>query len=118
MPIDLRLQFGKKEVKYSLKTKDQAEAKLLVRQASVEFVRKCEAYRKGVVSNDEPIRNLVLNEESIQRICEKWKYLMLEGDERMRMSDLPDSEHQEQMAIRHRGYWLHFGKQFERVWSY
>lgn len=60
VPVDLRSVFGREEFKYSLRTKNFQEAKRLVRQASADFDRKCQAAR-AQASSQIAVRKSVLD---------------------------------------------------------
>lgn len=99
VPVDLRSIFGKEESKHSLKTKNFQVAKRLVRQASVEFDRKCQAAR-AQISSQIAGRKSVLDESTVQGICELWRCHALAGDEYGRQQGLSDEEFAEQAAAR------------------
>jgi hypothetical protein len=98
-PNDLLSIVGKPETKYSLKTKDFHEAKRLVRQASAEFDRRCEALRARPSSNVAG-RKVVLDENTIGGICELWRCSALAGDEYGRQQGLSDEEFADQSGAR------------------
>lgn len=99
IPVDLRSVFGENESKHSLKTKNFQEAQRLVRQASVEFDRKCQAVR-AQISSQLAGRRSVLDESTVQGICELWRCDALAGDEYGRQQALSDEEFAEQAAAR------------------
>lgn len=72
VPAGLRRAFGKAEEKFSLGTKDYHQAKRLVRQASVDFDRKCAAIRQQMQA-DFP-SPLVLTGEAIRDVCALWRH--------------------------------------------
>lgn len=98
VPMDLRSAFGKVEVKFSLKTKEFQEAKRLARQASAEFDRQCDELRRQ--SSTASARQLVLDESSIQGLCELWRHHALAGDEYRRQQGLTDDEYEQQTTDR------------------
>jgi len=98
VPSDLRSIFGRNEEKYSLGTKDYHEAKRLARQASVEFDRKCSALRQQRLAST-PV-SVILDDDTIHKVCSLWRYHTLAGDEHTRRSGLSDNEFVEQSSAR------------------
>jgi hypothetical protein len=71
IPNDLQRHYGKREVIYSLRTKDRREAERLTRQASVRLDDEFEAVR-GQQSG--PPRQLaVADDEAIRTVCEAFR---------------------------------------------
>jgi len=81
VPIDLQRHLGKREEKFSLKTKDRQEAKRLARQASADFDRRCQRLRRQVSARQGPGRPRVIDDALIQEICALWRHQVLAGDE-------------------------------------
>jgi len=81
IPVDLRPILGKCEEKYSLRTKDYAEACRLARQASAAFDRRCQRLRDEIRSRQGAKRSLVLDEALIREICDLWRHDVLSADE-------------------------------------
>jgi len=98
VPADLRSLFGKAEEKFSLGTKDYHQAKVLARQASANFDRKCASMR--LHSQADTPAPLVLTEDTIGDICALWHRHTLAGDEHTRRSGMPDADFDEQSAAR------------------
>jgi len=98
VPADLRSAFGRAEEKYSLGTKNYHEAKRLARHASVEFDRKCSALRQQRRASS-PVA-AVLDGNTIQTVCNLWRYHTLAGDEHTRRCGLSEHEFEQQSSAR------------------
>ncbi len=98
VPGDLRAEFGKSEVKFSLKTKDFHQAKRLVRKASAEFESRCSLLRQQKGSG--VAQEVLLDESTIQGLCDVWKYNCLSSDELSRQQGMNDSEFEDQANTR------------------
>ncbi len=94
IPRDLVKHFGKKEITYSLKTKDHRAAKSLCSQASAKLDREFEQLREGIAAPEVKVLNVV-NDDAINSICTAWKYHALEGDAASRTQGLSDEEFEE-----------------------
>lgn len=82
VPLDLLEHYGKEEIKFSLKTKEYAEAK---RKAAIETARQFtefEQVRKGALMS--PLRKM--SPEDIQRAADEFTHDLLSGDEAERKS--------------------------------
>ena len=74
VPVDLQPDLGKREEKYSLKTKDPAEAKRLAHRASVEFDEKCERIRAELEGRDlDSTPAQAITDDLIQETCALWR---------------------------------------------
>lgn len=91
VPADLQPYLGRAEEKFSLKTTDFNEAKRLARQASVDFDRKCAEVRQQFQSEGSG-QQTVLDEATISQLCNLWRYLSLDGDEKTRQEGLSVAE--------------------------
>src|SRR5690606_8931467 len=99
IPFDLQTHYGRKEIVYSLKTKDFREAKRLSRQASAAFEAEIEAIRdqrppeakKQITSIDQGV---------IKNLCDYWRYQCLSTDVWARAQGLSDAEFDEAKAQR------------------
>lgn len=102
VPVDLQPYWGKREEKYSLKTKDPALARRLVRQAAVDFDEKCERLRADLRrrNGEGPIQPIT--DPLIQAICSLWRQQVLAGDERARAEGMSPEEDDDQRAARQR----------------
>lgn len=92
VPADLQSHYGRKEIIYSLKTKDYAEAKRLVRRASAALDEEFDSIRIGQQAI-EPKTLTVLDDETIQQICDQWRYQCLTTDAWSRSNSLSDTEY-------------------------
>lgn len=81
IPRDLQPYLGKSEEKFSLRTKDYAEARRLVRMASVDFDKRCQRLRDEILARQGGKNSLVLDDDLIQEICTLWRYQALANDE-------------------------------------
>jgi len=96
IPKELQAHYGKREIVYSLRTKDRQEASRLVRQASAKLDSEFEAIQKPV---DLPTQRLtVLDEETVRDICDLWKHECLDGDVWYRSQGLSDTEYEQRQA--------------------
>ncbi|HYW92752.1 MAG TPA: DUF6538 domain-containing protein [Gammaproteobacteria bacterium] len=104
VPIDLQRYLGKREEKFSLKTKDHQEAKRLVRQASADFDRRCERLRAELRTRQGGVTPRVIDDALIQEICALWRHHALACDEYSRQegwfSDELDERTEERRATR------------------
>lgn len=100
VPVDLQPHFGKAEEKYSLKTKDLAVARSLVRQASVDFDRRCTLLREKLKGRQLRGTPQLLDDRLIHELCELWRHQALAGDEETRMEGEFNDELDEQYAQR------------------
>ncbi len=100
VPKDLVSVLGKREIVFSLKTKDKAKALPLVRKASVEADELFEQARATRLERL-PRQVEVMTDELIARICERWRYCVLDGDAQTRQEGISDAEWEEQNADRH-----------------
>lgn len=98
IPNDLQRHYGKREVIYSLHTKDRREAERLVRQASVRLDDEFEAAREQ--QSGPPRQLAVADDEAIRAVCEAWRHNALDGDAWSRQQGLSDDEFDEQAAER------------------
>ena len=99
VPVDLRSIFRKDETKYSLRTKNYQDAKELARKASAEFDKQCRVARAQTWGSKAGSTS-VLDESTIEGICELWRYHALAGDEHGRQQGLSDEEFTEQAEAR------------------
>ena len=99
VPKDLRDHFGKREIVYSLRTKDRAEAMRLVRRASVDLDEQFERLRAERAGRA-PRTLSHVDDQVIETLCERWRYNALAGDAWGRAQGLSDAEYQEQCAQR------------------
>lgn len=100
IPADLQQEFGKKEEKFSLRTKNYTEAKRLAHQASARFDEKCQKLRKRTFSQNADQETFILDSAVEQEICEIWKFHTLDGDEWARQQGLFSDEFEEQSQAR------------------
>lgn len=90
IPKDLHVLYGRKEIVYSLKTKDAREARRLARQASVTIDAEFEARR--IQRPPERPRTLsVLDDATIHGLCDTWRHECLSGDVWSRAQGLSDA---------------------------
>ena len=82
IPADLQSHFGKKERKFSLRTKDRAKAAALVRKFSVEEDE--EFSRLRALKNKEFQTVTTIDNAFIQEICKRYHHAVLHGDENLR----------------------------------
>lgn len=99
IPKDLHVLYGRKEIVYSLKTKDAREARRLARQASVTLDAEFEA-RRGQRPPERPRTLSVLDEATIRGLCDTWRHECLSGDVWSRAQGLSDAEYEEGRARR------------------
>jgi len=66
IPRDLQSYLGKREEKFSLRTKDLRESKRLVRHASAEFMRRCARLRSTLQAWGVPRDPEVIDEMLVQ----------------------------------------------------
>ncbi|MEJ2631703.1 MAG: hypothetical protein P8011_18565 [Acidihalobacter sp.] len=93
VPDDLQPYLGK-EVKYSLKTKDRADANRKVREASVAFDQRCDALREQDRLRRQLPPSGPITDALIQQLCDLWRHMALAGDEENRIDGLlNDSEY-------------------------
>lgn len=96
IPKELQSHYGKREIVYSLRTKDRQEASRLVRQASAKLDAEFEAIQKPA---DPPHQQLtVLDEDTVRGICDLWKHECLEGDIWYRSQGLSEAEYEQSQA--------------------
>ncbi|WP_156782086.1 DUF6538 domain-containing protein [Acidihalobacter aeolianus] len=104
VPVDLQAYMGKVEVKFSLKTRDPAEARSLARQASADFDRSCARLREQILSRQFKGEPRLLDDATIQEICALWRHQALDGDEATRMAgefnDELDEHHAQRLETR------------------
>lgn len=81
IPRDLQPYLGKSEEKFSLRTRDPAEARRLARQASVDFDQRCERLRKEIRSRQGRREPLVIDDDLIRELCDLWRHHTLSADE-------------------------------------
>ena len=82
IPVDLQDFFGKKERKFSLKTKDRAKAAALVRKFSVEEDEEFSRLRS--LKNKEFQTIATVDDEFIQEIRNLYQFTVLSGDDNLR----------------------------------
>ena len=99
IPKDLHVLYGRKEIVYSLKTKDAREARRLARQASVTLDAEFEA-RRNQRPPDRPRTLSVLDDATIRGLCDTWRHECLSGDVWSRAQGLSDAEFEESRARR------------------
>ncbi|AOU97938.1 hypothetical protein BI364_08160 [Acidihalobacter yilgarnensis] len=85
IPVDLQLYLGKREEKFSLKTRDPQEARSLARRASADFDRRCAMLRDEIAARQRSGTGRVVDEALIQEICMHWRHQALAGDEQIRI---------------------------------
>lgn len=98
VPKDLQRHVGKREIVYSLRTKDKAEAVRLVRRASVDLDERFERIRAEQAGKPSMLSHL--NDEVIDTLCDRWRHNALSGDAWSRSQGLSDAEYEEQHAQR------------------
>lgn len=81
IPRDLQPYLGRKEEKFSLRTRDPAEARRLARQASVDFDKRCERLRQEIHSCQGRKEPVVVDDALIRELCDLWRYQTLSADE-------------------------------------
>lgn len=96
IPKPLQAHFGKKEIVYSLRTKDRQEASRLVRQASAKLDAEFEAIQKPIKPANQQLT--VLDEATVGGICDLWRYQCLEGDVWYRIQGFTDDEYEQRQA--------------------
>ena len=84
IPRDLQPYLGKSEEKFSLRTRDPAQARRLARQASVDFDARCASLRKEIERRQGGKKPLVIDDALINEICALWRHQVLAGDEHQR----------------------------------
>ncbi len=82
IPLDLQEHYGKKERKFSLKTKDRAKAAALVRKFAVEEDE--EFSRLRALKNKEFQTITRIDDEFIQDLCKRYHFAVMQGDENLR----------------------------------
>ncbi|WP_198005558.1 DUF6538 domain-containing protein [Thioalkalivibrio thiocyanodenitrificans] len=100
IPVDLQPYLGKREERFSLKTKDHREACRLARQASASFDRRCQRLRDELRARHGEKTQLLLDDNVIQEICALWRHHALAGDEYSRQEALFSEEFEERAAQR------------------
>ena len=99
VPKDLYAHYGRKEIIFSLRTKEYREAKRLVRLQSVRLDNEFEAIR-----NQRPpgkTRTIsVLDEATIKGLCDTWRHTCLSTDVWSRAQGLSDAEYEDARAQR------------------
>ncbi|MCW9013928.1 MAG: site-specific integrase [Gammaproteobacteria bacterium] len=100
IPSDLRGYLGKSEEKFSLKTKDQATARRLARQASVDFDCRCQRLRDDLQTSQGSKTTRVIDDSLIQEVCDLWRHYTLSGDEYSRREGLFSEELEERAEER------------------
>ena len=81
IPRDLQPFLGKVEEKFSLRTRDPAEARRLARQASVDFDGRCQRLREEIRSRQGRKEPLVIDDDLIRELCDLWRHHALSADE-------------------------------------
>jgi DNA-binding GntR family transcriptional regulator len=99
IPRDLQAIYGKREIIYSLKTRDHREAERLVRQASASLDNEFDE-KRARPTLVEPLRLSLADESAISHICDLWRHQCLNGDAFNRSSLLTDDELDEMEASR------------------
>lgn len=99
IPSDLQSLYGRKEIVYSLRTKDYREAKRLVRLASVRLDEEFENIRRQR-SPERPRTVSILDEETIRGLCESWRHECLATDVWSRAQGMSDAEYEVARAQR------------------
>ncbi len=82
IPVDLQEHFGKKEQKFSLKTKNREKAAALVRQIAAKSDEEFARLRAALYGEFREITRV--DEEFIQEIRSLYQYAVLQGDESIR----------------------------------
>jgi integrase len=90
VPVDLLKHYGKEEIKFSLRTKDYAEAKRKVAIETARYFNEFEQVRKHDLAK--PL--MKITPEDIQRIADEFTHDVLAGDEAERKSGSVSREHQ------------------------
>jgi len=96
IPKDFQSHYGKKEIVYSLRTKDYKEASRLVRMASAKLEADFDTIRTQV--KEQPQQLTVLDQDSVQGICDLWKHECLDGDVWYRSQGLTDDEYEQRQS--------------------
>jgi len=96
IPKSLQSHYGKKEIVYSLRTKNRQEASRLVRQASVKLDAEFDAARASVDRQQQQLT--VLDDKTVRGICDLWKHQCLDGDVWYRSQGLTDDEYEQRQA--------------------
>lgn len=96
IPKELQEHYSKKEVVYSLRTKDRKEASRLVRLASAKLDAEFEAIQKPINPANQQLT--VLDESTVRSICDLWKHECLEGDVWYRSQGLSDTEFEQRQS--------------------
>lgn len=99
IPKDLYVHYGRKEIVYSLKTKDFREAKRLVRRESARIDDEFEAIRDQRPPQQSR-RITTLDEPTIRGLCELWHHECLSTDVWQREQGLSDEEFEAAKAQR------------------
>lgn len=99
IPKDLYVHYGRKEIVYSLKTKDFREAKRLVRQESVRIDEEFESIRRQRTPEG-PHTLAVLDDAVIRNLCDTWRHECLSTDVWSRAQGLSDAEFDDAKAQR------------------
>lgn len=89
---------GKKEIRHSLRTSDRAAAKRLARVRSVELDAEFERHRHNQQSTSilgPAVRDLVLSDEQIHRVCLLWQRSVLETDDKHRQDGFEEIDNDE-----------------------
>lgn len=85
IPIDIKWVYGKSEIKKSLQTRDQRVAKRRALELTEHYTKEFEAARaRHKIAREGPKMALDASQESIQAICDQWRYQALTGDEQFR----------------------------------
>ena len=96
IPKELQAHYGKREIIYSLRTKDRQEASRLVRQASAKLDAEFDTIQKRV---DLPTQHLsVLDDDAVRGICDVWRHECLDGDVWYRSQGLTDDEYEQRQS--------------------
>ncbi|MDF1530358.1 MAG: hypothetical protein P1R74_14665 [Sedimenticola sp.] len=96
IPKELQSYYGKREIVFSLRTKDRQEASRLVRQASAKLDAEFDSIRKPTEPPNQQLT--VLDEDTVRGICDLWKHGCLEGDVWYRSQGLTDTEYEQRQA--------------------
>jgi integrase len=97
IPNDLLSHYdNKREIIYSLKTRDHHEA---MRRVSIEAGKQqteFEALRRTLVNTQKSPKQLVYSDAEIERLSLLWTHCVLETDDRQRLDGYPDESFEEQ----------------------
>ena len=91
VPKDLYVHYGRKEIIFSLKTKDYRDAKRLAGRASARLEEEFQLVRSQRPP-ERPRRVAVLDEGGIRSLCDTWRHECLSGDVWYRSQGLSESE--------------------------